>query len=109
MIIRAAGDDGVVRSSRQLIYIADGCSGIFLSQRVCKDLGMISENFPEVGVTHRMRDTIIGSRRRSSSEPPQSGERILHNRHDWIKSPSPAIAASLSDNKGFEINEIVFF
>ena len=38
-----------MRSSKQLVYVAEGVSGIFRSQRVCKDLGVIGQSFPTIG------------------------------------------------------------
>ena len=102
------GDDGVVRSSRQLIYVAAGCSGVFLSQRFCKDLGLISENFPRVGDTDRARGSFRNQRKRSSSEPPLESHQAHHGADTWVRSPPPALAASLYQNKCFEINDLCY-
>ena len=45
MEISGQAHDGSLRKSKQLVYMAGGVTGIFLSQKVCRDLGVI----PRIG------------------------------------------------------------
>ena len=49
LLISGTGQDGVKRISKQLCYIAEGISRVFLSKSACKDLGIISPDFPVIG------------------------------------------------------------
>jgi hypothetical protein len=44
---RTPGGDAI--STQQLVYIAEGINTLFLSKTACRDLGIIGENFPQVG------------------------------------------------------------
>ena len=98
IIIRAFDENGRVRASRQLIYVADGCSGVFLSQRVCKDLRVIPEDFPKVGNFNGTDDCSGRMTRRRSSSEPQGVAGC-----GWREFPPAVLAASLSDS--FEKND----
>ena len=41
--------DGVARETKQLCYVASVVEGVYLSKTACIDLGLIHEDFPEVG------------------------------------------------------------
>ena len=47
--ITGRGKAGDARMSRQLRYVAEGVNRVFLSQAVCKDMGIVAENFPKIG------------------------------------------------------------
>ena len=49
MTITGLGKDGQTRVSNQLCYVAEGLHKLFLSQSVCKDLGIVDSNFPNIG------------------------------------------------------------
>ena len=106
LVIKATDSTGSIRSSRQLVYVAEGCSGIFLSQRVCKDLGIIPETFPtvgEFGSSASPRRTRI----RSSSSPPGglSVERaVTEGLVEML--PPPAVVGEMSDFR--EINDLCY-
>ena len=46
--ISGKSDNGVVRSSQQLAYVAKEVERVYLSKRACQDLGIIAENFPKI-------------------------------------------------------------
>ena len=111
VVIKAMGEDGQSRSSRQLIYVAEGCTGIYLSQRVCKDLGIIPETFPRVGeFGHRRAEedwTGRGKfRRRSSSLPPEILEgREADSKVMTVMYPPAAVVAEMSGFYEIKLNE----
>ena len=41
--------NGRSRQTRQLCYIAEGIDGLYLSRTACMDLGLIGNNFPQIG------------------------------------------------------------
>ena len=44
--IKVAGPLGSDRSTKQVVYIANNASKVFLSQEACKQLGLIHKSFP---------------------------------------------------------------
>ena len=42
-------EDGSIRKSKQLVYVAGGVTSIFLSQQVCRELGVIGKTFASIG------------------------------------------------------------
>ena len=46
-------EDGTLFVSKQLCYIARGLKTLYLSQEACKDLGLISQDFPRVGSVNK--------------------------------------------------------
>ena len=51
ILITIAGKDktGSMRKSNQLCYISDVVSTLYLSEQACEDLGIIEEDFPNIG------------------------------------------------------------
>ena len=47
--ISATGPEGTIRNCSHMCYISENVNRFFLSKATCRDLGIISENFPEVG------------------------------------------------------------
>ena len=47
--ISAVGSDGITRSGSHMCYISEHVNRLFLSKKACQNLGIIGENFPEVG------------------------------------------------------------
>ena len=47
--VSAEGSDGITRSTSHMCYISESVSRLFLSKAACRGLGMIPDNFPEVG------------------------------------------------------------
>ena len=47
--ITGRNKDGVMRSTRQLAYVAEEVSRVFLSRKACEDLGIIPSSFPIIG------------------------------------------------------------
>ena len=47
--VSAEGSDGITRSTSHMCYISENVSRLFLSKAACRGLGMIPDNFPEVG------------------------------------------------------------
>ena len=108
VLIKARDKEDNIRTSRQLVYVAEGCTSIFLSQRVCKDLGIIPESFPTVGEFDIRRNlstgrTAKGERRRSSSMPPGG---VDDDRFSPRMMPSPADVGSMSEF--YEINNVCY-
>ena len=57
--ISARGSDGNTRTSDQMCYISSNVDKLFLSKATCQDLGIIAENFPEVGAADSEITTAI--------------------------------------------------
>ena len=49
--IYAVGTDSITRSDSHMCYISENLTRMFLSKKACCDLGIVGENFPEVGST----------------------------------------------------------
>ena len=49
MTVTGIGVNGEVLSLRQLVYVAENCTQIFLSRTVCRELGIIPSSFPVIG------------------------------------------------------------
>lgn len=49
MRIHGTSKHGKLLETRQVVYVTENSNKLFLSQEACKDLGLISENFPAVG------------------------------------------------------------
>ena len=47
--VSSVGADGNTRSGSHMCYISEKVTRLFLSKAACRDLGIIGENFPEVG------------------------------------------------------------
>ena len=100
--IEAIGEDGKARSSRQLVYVAEGCAGVYLSQRVCKDLGLIPETFPRIGEFGKVKC----ARRRSSSTPPYAlNNNNARDMETPIMYPPAAVVAEMSEFYEIKTNE----
>ena len=64
---------GASLETRQLTYITDDSDKVFLSREVCKELGMISEQFPTIGetpTTHPPAQSAITHNTTDSPIPP---------------------------------------
>ena len=47
--VSAAGSDGITRAGSHMCYVSENVTRLFLSKEACRDLGIIGENFPEIG------------------------------------------------------------
>ena len=47
--VSATGPDGNTRSGSHMCYVSENVTRLFLSKAACRDLGIIGDNFPEVG------------------------------------------------------------
>ena len=52
--ISATGPEVTIRSGDHMCYISENVNRLFLSKAACRDLGIISENFPEVGAADNL-------------------------------------------------------
>ena len=59
--IKAVTPQGALLFTEQLVYIAEGINTLFLSKSACRDLGIIGENFPEVGSHTASISSLAGS------------------------------------------------
>ena len=48
--ISGQGEDGTIFTTKQLCYIAENIDCLFLSRQACRDLGIIGEDFPSIGM-----------------------------------------------------------
>ena len=49
LTVSAVGADGNTRTGSHMCYISENVTRLFLSKAACRDLGIIGQNFPEVG------------------------------------------------------------
>ena len=82
--VSVTGSDGVTRSGSYMCYVSEKVNRLFLSKSACRDLGVISENFPQVGnkdnvsslnkcdlVDNTNPDSCKCPRRRDTPDPPE--------------------------------------
>jgi hypothetical protein len=70
--VSGQAEDGSIRRSNQLCYIAENIHCLFLSRQCCRDLGIIGENFPKIGSFSAPNSPDLS--KLSSSEPPPNTE-----------------------------------
>ena len=68
--IEGVSSQGKIITTKQLCYIAEGIDCLFLSKQACQQLGIVSQNFPQVGeFSKTQKKLIIGA----ISTPPLEG------------------------------------
>ena len=82
--VSATGHDGNTRSTSHMCYVSENVTRLFLSKAACRDLGIVPDNFPEVGscdsvlslnkcelVSPAQPDTCSCPKRAETPDPPQ--------------------------------------
>ena len=70
LILRISGKstDGTTLQTRQIVYFTDGSDKVYLSKQACIVLGMITDNFPNIGETNQALATF--DRQTQDVKPP---------------------------------------